>query len=340
MANQTTPSRSFNTVKSSNRQARRARKQTSRVILLAIFAVVAALVLSCFVFIVCSIVNTLRGDAPNDGKTPPVSTSGTPNGDAAQPVVYQSLTQSNFDVHKGILVIVNETYAYEFPASGTGLKKIMENRLLYNDTSNTFMVNGNNSSWMLEEVALDALNQMMLKHYELFEDGSVSVSSAYRTEADQAALGSSIQPGHSDHHTGLCVALMTYGQGPLESSHWVYNNCYKYGFIVRYPDVKEEITGVSNYTHCFRYVGIPHATYINNNNLCMEEYVQLLQGYTKDAPLAITGADGHRYEVYYTAASNGDITTIQVPQNYVYTVSGDNIGGFIVTVHLDEPANA
>ena len=109
---------------------------------------------------------------------------------------------------------------------------------------------------------------------------------------------------------------------------------------MRYPNSKAAITGVSAYEYCFRYVGVAHATYMVTNNLCLEEYTaRLAASYTKDSPLEITAADGHKYEVYYVAAS-GDITTLEIPKNYVYDISGDNIGGFIVTVHLDEPKNA
>ena len=55
--------------------------------------------------------------------------------------------------------------------------------------------------------------------------------------------------------------------------------------------------------------------------------------------LTIQGADGNDYEVYYVPADEG-ITQFSVPQNYKYTISGDNVGGFIVTVHLSEPVNA
>jgi hypothetical protein len=118
---------------------------------------------------------------------------------------------------------------------------------------------------------------------------------------------------------------------------WIYENAHKYGFIVRYPESKSDQTGVSGYEHCFRYVGVPHATYITQSNLCLEEYVELLKNNYTSTHLAIKGADGNSYEVYYVPAGSGDITTISVPSNYEYTVSGDNVSGFIVTVHLNEP---
>ena len=53
--------------------------------------------------------------------------------------------------------------------------------------------------------------------------------------------------------------------------------------------------------------------------------------------MPVVGADGNSYEVFYVAKSSGDLTTIEIPKGYAYTVSGDNVGGFIVTVNLSQP---
>ena len=196
------------------------------------------------------------------------------------------------------------------------------------------------NDYKLEAEALQALNAMMYKYYELDDSATFAISSAYRTLEDQEALASSVQPGYSDHHTGYCVAIQYSDRTNLESSHWLYQNCYKYGFVIRYPEGKESITGVSDYKHCLRYVGVAHATYMMQNNLCLEEYVDLLKNsYASSAlRLSIAAADGISYEVYYVPASGEDLTTLDVPSNYNYTVSGDNRSGFIVTVKKTAPA--
>lgn len=301
--------------------------------MLAIFVIVITLLLSSLVFLIASIVDSLRGDRPDDG-------SGTPNGDNQSAVVYELATQPASAIHQGVLIVVNGENEYRFPTTESALKNIYYNRLKVDDTHNTYMVKLD--TWLLDATALDALNRMMYDHYKTFEDGSIIVSSAYRNYDDQAKLNSTVSAGYSDHHTGYCVALQANaGREALETNHWIYENCHKYGFIVRYPESKSDITGVNGYPHCLRYVGVAHASYMAANNLCFEEYVQLLQNnYTKDHALAITAADGHRYATYYVSAAAGDLTTLEVPQNYAYTLSGDNMAGFIVTVHLDEPKNA
>ena len=50
-------------------------------------------------------------------------------------------------------------------------------------------------------------------------------------------------------------------------------NAHKYGFILRYPDDKQEITGIIFEPWHFRYVGVEHATIMTDQNLCLEEYL-------------------------------------------------------------------
>jgi D-alanyl-D-alanine carboxypeptidase len=189
----------------------------------------------------------------------------------------------------------------------------------------------------MQTEALTAFNKMMMDYYSLSaEDGSVTISTAYRSYTDQDNIYQqykSVKAGFSDHHSGYCIAL-----SELETSHWIYENCTKYGFVLRYPDNKVSETNVSGYTECLRYVGVAHATYMSRNDLCMEEYIELLKTYDYDNHLKISGMDGNDYEVYYvTASAEDEIITFNVPSNYAYTVSGNNDGGFIVTVNLSDP---
>ena len=338
MGNHATPSRSFNTVKHSNRDKRVKRQRQQRMILNAIFAVVAVILLCLLIFVIGMIVDTVGSgkENPDNALNPSGSQQGT------QDVTYISVTQMKNAVHTGELLVVNSQNQYHFPSVTTGLKTIADNRVKYEGVSNTYMVK-TDEVWKLHTVALNALNDMMYKYYEIFQDGSVMVTSAYRSYEYQDRPSFSTPAGYSDHHTGLCVALNqgSTGKELLEDDHWIYQNCHKYGFVVRYPAEKSAITGVSGYEYCFRYVGVAHATYMYNNGLCLEEYVELIKNtYTTNNHLKITGADGKNYEVYYVPAADTELTTLQVPKNYQYTVSGDNIGGFIVTVCLDTPANA
>ncbi len=339
MASQNPPSRTFNTVKHSNREKRAKRHRQERKLLLSICAVIIAILLTFAVLLVCNVVETVKANRP---EKPPVTNE--PNQPTGQyEIVYQSTTQANGAVKRGVLQIVNTKNEYTFPSKdNNGLKIIFSGRAKVNGT-NVYQINDNNQTWELHGDALDALNAMMTKYYELSEDNTVTVTSAYRSLKDQE--GKQVDPGFSDHHTGYCVALKVLTEPPaktadLPSDHWIYQNCHKYGFIVRYPEYKADQTGISGYEYCFRYVGVAHATYIYDNNLCLEEYVELLKTtYSANNHLKVIGADKNTYEIYYVPAASTEITTLQVPKNYAYTISGDNIGGFIVTVNLNAPNN-
>ena len=81
----------------------------------------------------------------------------------------------------------------------------------------------------------------------------------------------------------------------------------------------------------FRYVGVEHATYIYDNNICLDEYLELLrEGHGFNNPLTLTAGD-KEYQVYYVKYS-GNPTQIPVLKDSNYSISGDNMNGFIVTV--------
>ena len=321
--------RSFNTIRRSQTKVRAKRRMTQRIVLLAMFATVALILISLLVLggfaIVGAIIDASEPPDQGDGTTPPAPVTN---------IVFTQITKIADDIHSGQLILVNNDNRYTFPANLSLLR-------IYDNTTLGHIYRPVSGDYKLEATALQALDAMMLKYYEFDDEASFAISSAYRTLEDQAALPSTdILPGHSDHHTGYCVAIQYSDRTDLESDHWFYQNCYKYGFVVRYPEDKASVTGVSGYKHCFRYVGIAHATYMKQNNLCMEEYLDFLKdNYNSSAKrLSIAAADGINYEVYYTPASGQDVITLDIPSNYSYTVSGDNRSGFIVTVKMTDPA--
>lgn len=87
-------------------------------------------------------------------------------------------------------------------------------------------------------------------------------------------------PGYSEHQTGLsidvsakaCNNRLDASFAKTKESEWLIKNAHLYGFIIRYPEDKTAITGYSYEPWHIRYVGIALATYIYENNLCLEEY--------------------------------------------------------------------
>ena len=154
-------------------------------------------------------------------------------------------------------------------------------------------------------------------------------------------------PGYSEHQTGYAADLSLNtmqgdGTGNINYENvppysWINDNCSRYGFVVRYPEEKEGITGFHYESWHFRYVGYPSACYMTEHGLALEEYVEQLHQHPAEDPLLVHTEQGD-YALYYTPASYVDDTYLTVPDDYPFTVSGDNDGGFIVTVSLTAPA--
>ena len=101
-----------------------------------------------------------------------------------------------------------------------------------------------------------------------------------RPKAEELASQSTARPGTSGHQTGLAADIWSKdhqwydGFENTEAFKWMYENCAKYGFILRYPKGKESITGVKFEPWHYRYVGVEHATIIMQNNWTLEEYLE------------------------------------------------------------------
>jgi D-alanyl-D-alanine carboxypeptidase len=86
------------------------------------------------------------------------------------------------------------------------------------------------------------------------------------------------RPGYSEHQTGLAVDFSygAYAERQAVMWDWLSKNAYKYGFILRYPENKEHITGYTFEPWHYRYVGKEHAKVIYDNGFLFEEYLYSL----------------------------------------------------------------
>ena len=145
---------------------------------------------------------------------------------------------------------------------------------------------------MVEENVLNAFRKMQSDALEF--NYNIDIMSAYRTYNYQKnlynnlvrkkgfnyALRAIAKPGCSEHQTGLAIDYCIYKDDlcyieheveELIESKWIKENAHKYGFIIRYPKGKEEITGYNYEPWHLRYVG-DLAIYLYNNDLTLEEY--------------------------------------------------------------------
>lgn len=111
------------------------------------------------------------------------------------------------------------------------------------------------------------------------------ISMGFTEEEAKKKVAATVQmPGYSEHETGLSIDLSREGNWILDENLntdktyiWLANHCQKYGFIVRYPISRAEITGIDFEPWHFRYVGKDAAMLMYNNDLTLEEFYQLLE---------------------------------------------------------------
>ncbi len=200
----------------------------------------------------------------------------------------QALQQQAIDIYnrnKDFIFLVDEThpladdYTFEHHTLNCGLD--IDARI-YSDFSE--MLNACNMAGYeyniinayIDEATQTELYNSAVQHY---------VDQGLLEEEAQAQVGKSVEkPGCSEHETGLAVDLTdveVLGEDDYKSTRgtdqWLMNNCYKYGFINRFPANKVSITGVSDEQWQFRYVGKEAAEFMAENNLSLEEFMQLVQ---------------------------------------------------------------
>lgn len=100
-------------------------------------------------------------------------------------------------------------------------------------------------------------------------------------EAYNEVTRETMPPGYSEHSTGLAFDIVALNYQMLDKEQentrenkWLREHCAEYGFILRYPKGKEEITGISYESWHFRYVGKEAAQYITEQGITLEEYLE------------------------------------------------------------------
>ncbi len=332
---------SMQIIPGAGRAARKRRQKLKRIILFASLGVILLLAVLSSVLLALEI-SRAADKLPPKTDTGDETTPNPPSTDISAPAGYRAQMYDSAKASEGVLVLVNKTHKYVFPAVESNLSEIRTSRNKQQDGSYSYSCN---YDMLLDTVALRKFNEMMDAFYAETGNGFALINAAYRTAEEQENMNGDIKGGHSDHHTGLLVAIKFYADGNMYSSvdarfadayEWLNNNAAKYGFINRYPDNKASVTGVSSYSYAYRYVGVPHATYMAQNGLCLEEYIELLKTHTYNGShLSVKDGYGVEYETYYIPAAPGAQTSIYTPDGKNYDISGDNDGGFVITVRHD-----
>jgi len=132
------------------------------------------------------------------------------------------------------------------------------------------------------KAALSGFNLTAFSTYRSFDYQAELYERYVNRDGNEAADRYSARPGYSEHQTGLAFdigevnfeqhwASSTFGE--TEAGKWVADNAHLYGFILRYPLGKEEVTGYMHESWHFRYVGIDLAVEIYKEKVTLEEYL-------------------------------------------------------------------
>lgn len=128
-----------------------------------------------------------------------------------------------------------------------------------------------------EEAKKEGMNIIAMSSYRSYEYQVDLYNRYVETDGKEAADTYSARAGYSEHQTGLAVDVynkeLPYTSfEQAEEFTWMQENAYKYGFILRFPKDKVNITGYQYESWHYRYVGEEVAEYIHKNNLTLEEY--------------------------------------------------------------------
>ena len=241
-------------------------------------------------------------------------------------------------LRRGDLILVNAEHEYSFEDNP-------DSTLAMVAAARGFYYPIGDGDAMLQERIMPFMDEMIRACGEALGTADTGISSAYRSLKDQQSIWDQYEelygegycekyvavPGFSEHHTGLAADMSIYYGDGFEDSFsgsqnaaWMDEHCADYGFVRRYRSEKADITGYNNEAWHFRYVGLPHAYYMETQGLCLEEYIDELRSYSKDDPLMVSCPAG-TFRIWFTKSD-----VIRKPEGE-FTVSGNNVDGYVVT---------
>ena len=191
-----------------------------------------------------------------------------------------------YENQQDLLVLVNKDTAlvsdYQQPLKLLKNKRVKVAQVMYEDLKAMLTDAGNAGGYSYQLVSgyRPASYQQSLVDRDV---NSYMAAGKTRAEALELTYQQVMPAGHSEHETGLALDITARGNDKLDESQaaekeiqWLHENCWKYGFILRYPKDKEAVTGISYEPWHFRYVGREAAEYLYENRLTLEEFWELI----------------------------------------------------------------
>ncbi|MCU1806423.1 VanY-A/VanY-F/VanY-M family D-Ala-D-Ala carboxypeptidase [Cytobacillus firmus] len=231
-------------------------------------------------------------------------------------------------IYQGNLLLVNS----EYPVHPDSIKSDVINLSEGNELTRGYGVL-NSEIYLSEDVAREFSEMIAAAEKEGVRN--FSITSGFRGFEEQSVLyqemGSdyALPAGYSEHNLGLSLDVgskqMKMADAP--EGKWIEENAWKYGFILRYPKDKTDITGIQYEPWHLRYVGLPHSAIMKEKNFVLEEYLD----YLKEEKQISVSMNGEKYTITYYPIPQ--TKTINIPDDSYYEISGNNMDGVFLTVY-------
>lgn len=237
-------------------------------------------------------------------------------------------------IHTGNLILVNRKYGYIsdgkdslIPVKKSGSAVLMQRRPVVLLSQLMEDIHG----W--QNIVPVSGWRSFEEQQEIWDDSMAESGRAF-TEKYVAV------PGHSEHQTGLAIDLgLKQEVVDFIRPDFPYTGICQtfrkkaadYGFIERYPAGKEGITGIGHEPWHFRYVGIPHAAIMAERDLTLEDYIVFIKQFPLGQRPYHFYYNGQEILVSYLKAEQEGCTKLQVDTTMPYSISGNNVDGFIIT---------
>ena len=136
---------------------------------------------------------------------------------------------------------------------------------------------------MFQAAKADGISLTVVSGYRSYERQNTLYNNYVARDGAEAADTYSARAGHSEHQTGLAFDLNSLEEsfGETKEGIWLREHCWEYGFIIRYPKGKEDITGYMYEPWHVRYLGKSTAKSVFESGLCLEEYLNVTSVYAQ-----------------------------------------------------------
>jgi len=239
-------------------------------------------------------------------------------------------------IHEGNLVLVNRHHP---------LRRVMDpDRLVPVDEKHEAILLHRDAKTMLSRLlSLLGANESIVpvSGYRSLQEQDAIFRDSLKENGEEFTLKYVAFPNCSEHQTGLAIDL---GENKADIDfirpdfpdsgicQAFRMQAAQFGFIERYQAGKEAVTGIAWEPWHFRYIGYPHSAIMQQHQFALEEYIAYVKDFPEHGQHLLFEEEGQVAEIFYIRAADSLVTTVQLPDEVSYQLSGNNVDGWICTL--------